>query len=78
MTDDGHMIYDVTFKGEALAKDMVAKTDAALHSIPGLVETGLFVGMCQIAYIGNKDGTVSTLTSKTESAAASSSSSSSS
>jgi len=32
--------------------------ESALHGMPGLVETGLFVGMADTAYFGMQDGTV--------------------
>ena len=32
--------------------------ESALHGMPGLVETGLFVGIADTAYFGMQDGTV--------------------
>jgi len=32
--------------------------DEKLKKIPGLVETGLFLGMCDVAYVGRRDGKV--------------------
>ena len=31
---------------------------SGLHAIPGVVEHGLFLGMCHVAIIGKPDGTV--------------------
>ena len=36
-----------------------AEVESALQAMPGLVETGLFVGMADTAYFGMKDGSVS-------------------
>jgi len=63
ITDAGNMIYDVDFGGELPCAD-VAEIDAVLHAIPGVVETGLFVGMAQSAYFGRADGSVIKQTSK--------------
>ena len=54
MTDNGNFVIDVDF-GEVLD---VPSLDAKLQSIVGVVETGLFVGMCQKAYFGTQDGSV--------------------
>jgi ribose 5-phosphate isomerase A len=32
-----------------------------LRKIPGVVETGLFLQMCDVAYVGRKDGRVDIL-----------------
>lgn len=51
-TDGGHHIADAFFgrisDAEALSNDLFA--------IPGVVEHGLFVGMCTVAYIAGPDG----------------------
>ena len=36
-----------------------AEVESALQAMPGLVETGLFVGMADTAYFGMQDGSVS-------------------
>ena len=36
-----------------------ADVESALQAMPGLVETGLFVGMADTAYFGMQDGSVS-------------------
>jgi ribose 5-phosphate isomerase A len=55
VTDEGHHIID-------LALGRIADPgalDSALDRIPGVVETGLFVGMAAQAILGQPDGTVS-------------------
>lgn len=54
VTDHGHYILDCDFK--TIADPSAINT--ALHLIPGVVETGLFVDMCDIAIIGKADGTI--------------------
>ena len=52
LTDGGHLILDASFgrisDPEALSRD--------LHDIPGVVEHGLFLKLCQRAYIAGPDG----------------------
>lgn len=52
VTDGGHFILDIAFgaiaEPEALARELVA--------IPGVVEHGLFIGLCQRAFIATHDG----------------------
>ena len=52
VTDHGHWIADVDFGpiGDP------AGLDALLKTIPGVVETGLFVGMAEIAYLAGPEG----------------------
>ncbi|WP_265500793.1 ribose-5-phosphate isomerase RpiA [Paracoccus beibuensis] len=54
ITDEGNLILDLHLgcipDAPALAR--------ALAAIPGVVEHGLFLGMCDLAIIGRKDGTV--------------------
>lgn len=54
ITDEGNYILDLHMKEipdpAALAR--------ALSSIPGVVEHGLFLGMCDLAIIGRSDGTI--------------------
>jgi ribose 5-phosphate isomerase A len=53
-TDHGHYILDCHF---TVITDP-ATVNQSLHLVPGVVETGLFVNMCQQALIGYPDGTV--------------------
>ncbi|MDH7607644.1 MAG: ribose 5-phosphate isomerase A [Candidatus Bathyarchaeota archaeon] len=52
ITDNGNFIIDVDF---GLIKDP-AKLERRLKAIPGVVETGLFVGMADMVYLGKKVG----------------------
>lgn len=59
VSDDGHFILDWKFDP---AKDHVwAEVDRGLHSIPGLVETGIFIGLTNRIFFGNSDGTVTVI-----------------
>jgi ribose 5-phosphate isomerase A len=51
ITDNGNAILDSYF-GEILAP---AELDVKVKMIPGVVETGFFVGLTDIAYIGTED-----------------------
>ncbi len=57
MTDDGHMMHDIDFDG-VLDPNDIESINNVLKLIPGVVETGLFVGMAEIAYFGQIDGSV--------------------
>ncbi len=48
-TDEGHHIIDCTFAGGIA--DLWA-TDSAIRSLPGVVETGLFLGMSPEVFVG--------------------------
>lgn len=54
VTDEGNWILDLHLKE---IPDAVALAHA-LSAIPGVVEHGLFLGMCDLAIIGRPDGTV--------------------
>ena len=60
VTDNGNFILDVDF-GPINAP---RKLDSQMKSIPGVVETGLFVEMADIVYVGTRVGTVQKLESK--------------
>jgi ribose 5-phosphate isomerase A len=53
VTDGGHMIVDLSL-GQI---EDPAGLDAALKTIPGVVETGLFIGLCDTMIVGHEDGT---------------------
>jgi ribose 5-phosphate isomerase A len=57
VSDNGNFIIDVDFGKIKNPLDLNVK----LLKIPGVVDTGLFVGMASKAYIGQKDGTVTTI-----------------
>jgi ribose 5-phosphate isomerase A len=52
-TDAGNVIYDVRVK----PLDAPAEMDRALHDIPGVVETGLFIGRCDLLIVASQEGT---------------------
>jgi ribose 5-phosphate isomerase A len=56
-TDHNHYILDCCFK----KIDKAATLNTELHLIPGVVETGLFVDMCNKAMIGYPDGSIKQL-----------------
>ena len=66
VTDEGHHIIDLSLGriGDPGA------LDRALVCIPGVVETGLFVGMAAEAILGQPDGTTRVLARSTEGASA--------
>jgi ribose 5-phosphate isomerase A len=55
LTDNGNQILDCRFP-EGIAD--AAAMEAELARIPGIVESGLFVGLAQVVVIGDDDGTV--------------------
>lgn len=57
VTDNGNFIIDVDFG----IVDNPTNLDIKLRAIPGVVETGLFLGMASKAYIGLKDGNISVM-----------------
>jgi len=57
VTDNGNFVVDVDF-GQI---ENAALLDDRLRSIPGIVETGLFLGMTDRVYVGLKDGHVQIL-----------------
>jgi len=70
VTDNGNFILDWAFDLEHLRSSLVADDDLDLWKtvntrlccMAGIVDTGLFVGMADIAYFGKADGTVITQT----------------
>ena len=53
ITDGGHYILDCTFPGGI---EDAYEIEAALHALPGVVETGLFLGMADTVVVGTADG----------------------
>jgi ribose 5-phosphate isomerase A len=60
VTDNGNFVIDVDF---GPIRDAHA-LEGRLKSIPGLVETGLFLGMTDRVYVGQRDGRVRVLDAK--------------
>jgi ribose 5-phosphate isomerase A len=54
VTDNGNWVIDCVFPQDTLAD--AERLDARLHTIPGLLETGLFVGLDPDVYAGTPDG----------------------
>lgn len=52
VTDNGNFVVDVDFG----PVDAVKELNLQLKLIPGVIETGLFVGMADIVYLGKPDG----------------------
>ena len=52
VTDNGNFILDVDFGPISSPKEL----DQKLKALAGIVETGLFVGMANIVYVGGKEG----------------------
>ena len=57
VTDNGNLIVDAYFRNLRRPDTVHGR----LKEIPGVVETGLFLGMCDVAYVGRKDGRVDIL-----------------
>ena len=57
ISDNGNLIIDVYFRSLRRPEIVHEK----LKKIPGLIETGFFLGMCDVAYVGKKDGHVDIL-----------------
>ena len=61
ITDNGNFVvdwkYDRTTAGDKTSSEWKALSDQ-IKLIPGVVETGIFAGMIQAAYFGQKDGSV--------------------
>eukprot|EP01097_Dermamoeba_algensis_P008966 TRINITY_DN617_c0_g2_i2.p1 TRINITY_DN617_c0_g2~~TRINITY_DN617_c0_g2_i2.p1 ORF type:complete len:158 (-),score=49.07 TRINITY_DN617_c0_g2_i2:227-700(-) len=57
ITDNGNFVIDVDF-GE-IPVEKVKEINNQLLQIAGVVETGLFVEMAQMAYFGEEDGSIS-------------------
>jgi ribose 5-phosphate isomerase A len=51
-TDAGNVIYDLKITPQAAPGDL----DRALRDIPGVVETGLFIGRCDLLIVASADG----------------------
>ena len=60
VTDNGSFIVDVDFGPINTPKEL----DSKLKSIPGVIETGLFIELADIVYVGTRVGTVQKLESK--------------
>lgn len=59
VTDNSNFILDWKFTPSA--SNNWTEINTTIKLIPGVVETGLFIGMTSKVYFGNQDGTVTTL-----------------
>ena len=57
ITDNGNLIIDAYFG----LIERPGELDRAIKTIPGVVETGLFVGMTDLLYVGSRSGAVEVL-----------------
>ena len=57
VTDNGNLIVDAYYRNLRRPEIIHEK----LREIPGVIETGLFLAMCDTAYVGRKDGKVDIL-----------------
>ena len=57
VTDNGNLIIDAYYRN-LRRPDIIHEK---LKEIPGVIETGLFLDMCDTAYVGRKDGKVDIL-----------------
>ena len=57
ITDNGNLIIDAYFG----PIEEPGELDRAIRAIPGVVETGLFVGMADVLYVGSRSGAVRVL-----------------
>lgn len=69
VTDNSNFIIDWKFDSNKLILNDQAEVDwnkvnTTLSMIPGVIETGLFLDMAKIAYFGNFEGGVSSITKK--------------
>jgi len=60
VTDNGNFIVDMHVE----RLDNPARFHGEVKKIPGVVDTGIFLNMADIVYVGNPDGSVSKLTRK--------------
>lgn len=56
VTDNGNFILDWFFEGSP--KSNFDEINRTVQMIPGVVDTGLFIGMAKKAYFGMPDGSV--------------------
>ncbi len=67
VTDNGNLIIDVDFEsGKGLSPGQAARLHAEVKGLPGVVETGLFVGIAKTCFFGEADGSISVLERRKE------------
>jgi len=60
MSDNGNLVIDVALPATLLDAGAARALDAALRAIPGVVDTGLFLGTAERVLVGHPDGRVDT------------------
>ena len=59
VTDNGNLLLDWHFDTDpAKTSSEWAEIDGKLTGLPGVVDTGLFIGLAKVAYFGQEDGSV--------------------
>ena len=61
VTDNSNFLLDVHFDWAKVTSESLYDLDSTLLKIPGVIETGFFVGMAEVVYIGKTDGTFSVM-----------------
>eukprot|EP00004_Rigifila_ramosa_P028548 TRINITY_DN9711_c0_g1_i1.p1 TRINITY_DN9711_c0_g1~~TRINITY_DN9711_c0_g1_i1.p1 ORF type:complete len:251 (-),score=47.86 TRINITY_DN9711_c0_g1_i1:45-704(-) len=62
VTDSGHFIIDVNFDWPKLSTTAALEAlHMSIKQLPGVVESGFFLGMTDVVYVGGTDGAVSKL-----------------
>ena len=59
MVDNGNFLLDVDF-GVLLGEKVPATLNQDILNIPGVVDTGLFIGLVHKCYVGTETGSVET------------------
>ena len=59
VTDNGNFILDVVYPAELLESSRLSALNTQLLSLPGVIETGLFVQLASFVLFGEEDGSVS-------------------
>ena len=60
VSDNGNLVVDVTLAATLLNAAAARAFDAELRSIPGVVDTGLFIATAERVLVGYPDGRVDT------------------
>ena len=58
--DNGNFVLDVDF-GALVGENSPERLNQAILNIPGVVDTGLFIGLVHKCYVGTEAGSVETL-----------------
>jgi ribose 5-phosphate isomerase A len=61
VSDNGNLVVDVALSAPLADAAAARAFDAALRAIPGVVDTGLFLGTAEYVLVGHPDGRVDTL-----------------